>query len=105
MAIRFGPKLDEDNAARAGRLFLLPVWVQRQTGAPAAKVSDLDLEVSYDDGATWRPVLVVRAGNRGLALLFHPKQGDFVSLRAAATDSAGNSVKQTILHAYRLKSR
>ena len=103
MGIRFGPKLDEHNAARAGRPFLLPVWVQRQAGAPAGKVRDLDLEVSYDDGATWRTVLVIRSGNRGLALLFHPKDGDFVSLRAAATDSAGNSVRQTILRAYRLK--
>ena len=104
MAIRFGPTLDEHNAARAGRAFVLPVSVQRQTGAPTARVRDLDLEVSYDDGDTWRRPLLVKAGNRWFALLFHPANATFVSLRAAATDSAGNSVRQTILHAYRLRA-
>jgi len=51
MAIRFGPTLDENNAPPAGQAFLLPIRVQRQAGAPAAKVRDLDLEVSCDDGA------------------------------------------------------
>jgi hypothetical protein len=32
-----------------------------------------------------------------------PNQGGFVSLRASTTDSAGNSVRQTILDAYRLR--
>jgi hypothetical protein len=36
-------------------------------------------------------------------VLFHPADASFVSLRAAATDSAGNSVRQTIIHAYRLR--
>jgi subtilisin family serine protease len=103
MAVRFGPKLDENNAARAGVAFLLPVSVQRQAVAPAAEVRDLDVDVSYDDGATWRRALLVKVGNGWLASLFHPANADFVSLRAAATDSAGNSVQQTILRAYRLE--
>jgi subtilisin family serine protease len=103
MAIRFGPTLDEDNATRAGRPFLLPVSVQRQAGTPAAKVRDLDLDVSYDDGATWKPVKLVQAGDGWLALLNHPAQPGFVSLRAAATDSGGSSVQETILRAYRLR--
>jgi subtilisin family serine protease len=103
MAVRFGPSLDEDNTTRAGRAFLLPVWVQRQARSAPAKVRDLDLEVSYDDGATWRTVHVARVGNLGLALLHHPAGASFVSLRAAASDSAGNSVRQTILRAYRLR--
>lgn len=103
MAIRFGPSLDANNTARAGRGFPLPVWIQRQALAGPAAVRDLELEVSYDDGATWRPVQVMRTGNAGLAVLQHPSDASFVSLRAAATDTAGNSVRQTILRAYRLR--
>jgi hypothetical protein len=103
MAIRFGPDLDENNAAKAGQAFPLPVWVQRQARTTPAQVRDLDVEVSYDDGASWRPVPLSRVGSVGLALLQHPADATFVSLRAAATDSAGNSVRQTILRAYRLR--
>jgi subtilisin family serine protease len=103
MAIRFGPGFDEDHAARAGKHFLLPVWVQRQARSAPAKVRELDLDVSYDDGATWQRVPVGHVGNVGLALLHHPQTEGFVSLRARATDSAGNTVSQTILRAYRLR--
>jgi subtilisin family serine protease len=105
MAIRFGPELDENNAARAGQAFSLPVFVQRQAVAPAAELSDLELDVSYDDGATWRRALLERAGDGWRALLFHPANARFVSLRAAATDSDANSVQQTILRAYGLEPR
>ena len=71
----------------------------------AAKVRDLDVDVSYDDGVTWRRPLLVKVGNSWLALLFHAANARFVSLRAAADDSAGNSVQQTILRAYRLEPR
>ena len=103
MAVRFGPQLDENNAARAGQAFLLPVSVQRQAVAAAANVRDLDVEVSYDDGATWQQAFLVKVGSGWLAQLLHPGDAAFVSLRAAATDSAGNSVQQTILRAYRLE--
>ncbi|MFI5838260.1 hypothetical protein ACIA8K_00890 [Catenuloplanes sp. NPDC051500] len=33
--------------------------------------------------------------------LDHPAGPGFVSLRATATDTAGNSVVQTVIHAYR----
>jgi subtilisin family serine protease len=103
MAVRFGPKLDENNAARVGQAFVLPVFVQRQAVAPAATVRDLEVDVSYDDGATWRRTLLVTDKEGWRALLFHPADARFVSLRASATDSAGNSVQQTILRAYRLE--
>ncbi|HEX6470268.1 MAG TPA: hypothetical protein VF069_14315 [Streptosporangiaceae bacterium] len=32
----------------------------------------------------------------------HPNITGFVSLRATATDVAGNSVRQTIIHAYKI---
>jgi hypothetical protein len=61
------------------------------------------VQVSYDDGATWRPVPVLGTGLERTALVFHPRGDGFVSLRASAVDSNGNAVEQTIIHAYALK--
>lgn len=102
MAVRFGPRLDAHNSIPAGRTFLLPVWVQRQHGAAPADVTSLEVEVSYDDGATWQRVPVIRPGSQGLVQLRHPGQPGFVSLRATATDSAGGATEVTIIRAYRL---
>ncbi|MEO3819284.1 S8 family serine peptidase [Plantactinospora sp. B24E8] len=101
-AVRFAPDLDGRNAAPAGREFRMPVRVQRQAGADPAGCASLTVDVSYDDGRTWRPVRLVGTGADRVAVLTHPTGAGFVSLRAAATDTAGNTVQQTIIRAYRL---
>jgi hypothetical protein len=98
-AVRFTPDLDVDGSARAGRSFDLPVTVQRQPGAPAGKVRKLTVDVSYDDGKTWHKAAV----RDGVATVNHPGRPGYVSLRASATDTAGNTVTQTIIHAYRIR--
>ena len=40
----------------------------------------------------------------GVALLHHPDGPGYVSLRATATDSEGNTVTQTVVCAYRLRA-
>jgi hypothetical protein len=35
--------------------------------------------------------------------LHHPATPGFVSLRATAVDTAGNSVTQTVIHAYQIR--
>jgi hypothetical protein len=102
-AVRFAPRLDADNAAPAGRSFQIPVTVQRQPGAPSGKVRSLTVEVSYDDGKTWLKAPLRRDGSGWVASVKHPDAAGFVSLRASATDSGGNTMTQTVLHAYRLK--
>jgi hypothetical protein len=37
-----------------------------------------------------------------VAILKNPRKPGYVSLRATATDTAGNSVQQTIMRAYRV---
>jgi hypothetical protein len=59
--------------------------------------------LAYDGGATWKSVKLIKGGDGWFALLFHPDLAGFVSLRAAATDSGGSSVQETILRAYRLR--
>jgi hypothetical protein len=57
------------------------------------------LEVSYDDGRTWR-----KAGLRGTGDTWHgtltaPRDADHVSLRAEVRDDHEGSVRQEIIRA------
>jgi subtilisin family serine protease len=99
-AVRFAPPVDQRNTAPAGKVWLVPVEVQRQPNSTAGRARTLTVEVSYDDGATWKKVPVVRAGQQGVVFVHHPNKAGFVSFRAASTDTAGNTVKQTVIRAY-----
>ncbi|MGK5742669.1 S8 family serine peptidase [Micromonospora sp. URMC 103] len=103
MAVRFAPPLDAANTAPAGRSFTIPVRVQRQPGAPSARVAALTVEVSYDGGATWQRAWVRPARDGWAATVRHPTGAGHVSLRATARDTAGNTVRQHVIQAYRLR--
>ncbi|MFF4540689.1 S8 family serine peptidase [Streptomyces aureus] len=58
------------------------------------------LEVSYDDGATWKTVPLARVGTaRWKGTLDVPRGAAFVSLRASAHDDRGGSVRQQTVRA------
>lgn len=101
--IRFTPRLDRENAAPAGRSFAIPVQVRRQPGAPSARVAALTVDVSYDGGKTWQPARVRPGGDGWTATVRHPAGPGHVSLRATARDTAGNTVSQRVIQAYRLR--
>jgi hypothetical protein len=101
-AVRFTPALDAENAAPANRAFTLPVAVEGQPGAPAPRTTRLTVEISYDDGATWSTAAVRAAPAGWTATVRHPAGAGFASLRATATETAGNTVTQMIVRAYRL---
>ncbi|ONI84726.1 hypothetical protein ALI22I_29905 [Saccharothrix sp. ALI-22-I] len=103
LAVRFAPSLDDQNRAAAGRPFAFPVYVQRNGVAGAEGVAKPAVQVSYDDGTTWKPVPLVKTGERWIAAVAHPADAKFVSLKAQARDAAGNSVDQRIIRAYALK--
>ncbi|MEV4758208.1 S8 family serine peptidase [Micromonospora sp. NPDC049559] len=100
--IRFSPELDQRNAAPAGRQFAVPVTVTPQPGSAAAALRNLSVEVSYDDGRTWQRTVLLGSGGQRIAMLSHPGRDGFVSLRASAADTSGNTVEQTIVRAYRI---
>lgn len=101
MAVRYSPEgLDDFNRAEPGATTRLPVWVERNPGAAEAEVREIRLEMSADDGATWRAVPVERAGSRWIAQVSNPAGPGFVSLRATVTDTAGAGVTQTVIRAY-----
>jgi hypothetical protein len=103
LAVRFAPRLDDHNQARAGQAFTIPVYAQRNGQAGSVPLRALRVRVSYDDGGTWRVAPVVRVGNQWRAMVVHPAKAQYVSLRATARDGDGNAVDQTIIRAYALR--
>jgi len=103
-AVRFTPVLDDRNAAPGGRAYRVPAVVSPQPGTAAGTLTELTVDVSYDDGATWQSAELRRTADGGTALVRHPVGPGYVSLRATATDSAGNTVTQTVVRAYRLRA-
>jgi hypothetical protein len=73
----------------------------------SARVAQVAVELSTNDGRTWHRVRVTRAS----ALTFHvgyrnpTAHGDvrYVSLRVTARDVRGNSVQETAIRVYRLR--
>ncbi|MEU4562427.1 S8 family serine peptidase [Actinoplanes sp. NPDC023936] len=100
--IRFAPPLNAANAAPAGRSFDIPVLVEHQPGVTVGTVRSVTVDVSYDDGRTWQKAALRGTGDKRVATVRHPAGKGFVSLRASAADSAGNTVKQTVIRAYAL---
>lgn len=114
--IGFAPNLSDTNTALAGRDLVVPLRLESQPGATVGSLDKIDVEVSFDDGASWQPLRVEESGQGGeggegpnpanchekLVTVPHPSEPGFVSFRVKAADSAGNTVDETILHAYRL---
>jgi subtilisin family serine protease len=100
IAVRFAPQLDDHNRADADSVIKVPVYVQHNRGE---EVSRPAVQVSYDDGATWRPAPLAPSGSGWNAIVRQPKGTKFVSFKAQAHDTAGNSVDQTMIRAYEVK--
>ncbi|NUS05262.1 MAG: S8 family serine peptidase [Nonomuraea sp.] len=91
------PLLQVDYDVRPERPGLVGFAVRHQEGVSGARAKELKLELSYDDGATWREQRVISlGGGRYSALVLRPHP----SLRVTAADSAGNTVEQTVIRAY-----
>jgi hypothetical protein len=102
--VRFALPLDDHNRAAARSEVRGGLTVVSQPGSRGGKVRSVRVEVSYDEGQTWQRVQVDRTGDgwqvripRGGA------PGGFASLRASATDNAGNAVTETVTRAYALR--
>jgi hypothetical protein len=70
----------------------------------AARMLIPSLEVSHDNGATWRRLSVGWSSSTqtGNAWLVEPRTPGFVSLRAKAIGADGSTVTQTVIRAYEL---
>jgi hypothetical protein len=99
-AIRFTPRVDAANSAPAGVPFLVPVSLQHNGTGAVDRPRSLKVEVSYDEGKTWKRAPTIL---NAVAVLYHPANADSVSLRATATDRDGGKVTETVLRAYKLR--
>ncbi|WP_419704153.1 S8 family peptidase [Promicromonospora sp. NFX87] len=91
--------VDTDTAGRASRNARLTVTPSHLPGIEA-RVGRPTVEVSYDDGATWRRLDLTRDRGSWSAGLAAPRNAEFVSLRTVVEDSDGNSVSQTLTRAF-----
>ncbi|GIJ61278.1 hypothetical protein Vau01_087940 [Virgisporangium aurantiacum] len=94
-APRDAAPLGADGTAPVGRTVALPFRVAAQDGPVGPGVTPV-IEVSFDDGASWRQVAV----SGQVATVRHPAGSGFVSLRARVADG-GTVSEQTVIRAYR----
>ncbi|GGU14394.1 S8 family serine peptidase [Lentzea flava] len=100
LAVRFAPRLDEFN--RAGKVVTVPITVERNGTGTVTDIKDPAVQVSYDEGKTWKPVPLRKTREGWQVTLIHPHGAKNVSFKARAAD-AGGEVQQTIIRAYDLK--
>ncbi|WP_433076916.1 S8 family serine peptidase [Dactylosporangium sp. CA-052675] len=95
--VRLTPDTDQYTGVRANASHRLNVTAVPQSGATVGQLTELTVEVSFDDGRTWRAVSVAS----GCAQIRTPSGSGFVSLRATAADNAASTVTETVIRAYR----
>jgi hypothetical protein len=94
LTVRAEPPVDLTNRAPSGSVSI-PLTVSRQD--QPAQITDVTVDYSVDDGATWQPAAV----SNGKATVTNPTNG-FVSLRTKASDIDGNSGTTTVIRAYQV---
>jgi subtilisin family serine protease len=79
--------------------------VSMDLGTVPGTVTTVTLDVSYDDGATWRKVTLTKGADGYWTGSFRTakKPGGFLSVRASAGTDSGYSVKNEIIRAYGLR--
>ncbi|MFJ8578393.1 S8 family peptidase [Micromonospora sp. NPDC093277] len=100
-AVSFAPLLDDHNVGKAGSVSVYPMTITQTEGS--GQVNKLTVQVSYDDGKTWKTVPVLKHGGSWQVQVTHPKARGFVSLKASGADAKGNTFDQTIIRAYELR--
>jgi subtilisin family serine protease len=94
--------IDTDLAGRVKAGTSVPVGISAEYVKGAAGTGALSggtLQVSYDDGATWKSVSLHGSGAAWTGTLNIPRDAASVSLKAGAEDDKGGSVSQEIIQA------
>lgn len=101
--VRLAPKLRLNGTAPAGGTLKVPLHLGGTVTEAGQRVAALTVKVSYDGGATWKP-LTVTADAKGArsVTVKHPASAEAVSFRVDLKDTGGNTVRETITNAYRL---
>ncbi|MEU6714847.1 S8 family serine peptidase [Nonomuraea sp. NPDC046802] len=81
----------------------LGLSLSHQQGARQNAIGNLSLELSYDDGATWKQARLRDKGGRSYETTLDRSPSGFVSLRLKAADVKGNSLTQEVIRAYAVR--
>lgn len=96
--------VDLATTAKAGRPITIGLSARHVDGALlAGTVDTVTLEVSYDEGATWKSASPSRDGEDWSAVVRPPAGAATVSLRTTAADDAGNHTEQEVIRAFGLR--
>ncbi|GAA4962912.1 hypothetical protein HD597_002141 [Nonomuraea thailandensis] len=97
----FDAPVDLTNRAGSRRLGLT---LRHQEGARQSAIERVALEVSYDDGASWKPARLRAAkGDRAYETTLDRSRPGFVSLRLNVSDVNGDTLSQEVIRAYALR--
>ncbi|MBT8227771.1 MAG: hypothetical protein HKP61_04285 [Dactylosporangium sp.] len=95
--------VDLANTVAAGSPIDLGISAMHQPFDPSPEAGTLTLAVSGDDGTTWTTTAVVNDGGGHFSATVVPVAGtEFLSFRANASDSAGNTIEQTVIRAVKV---
>ncbi|MGW1030195.1 S8 family serine peptidase [Streptomyces sp. NPDC002577] len=86
----------DGSARRDAKLVVTPSHLP---GGPGTALRTNSVELSYDDGATWKRAVLSSSAEGALVKLHAPTTARFLTLRVRASDSRGNTVTQTITRA------
>ncbi|MFJ5215753.1 hypothetical protein ACIP98_13635 [Streptomyces sp. NPDC088354] len=106
--LRYDFGLALDNTVRAGETHeVTVVGYYQESLAALPKVTSLKAETTFDGGRTWHPATTrATAKNTFTTTIENPRREQAakgVGLRISATDSQGNTVRQTIPTVYTLR--
>jgi hypothetical protein len=102
LSAQFKPTLNSRGEAPLGSVQRMPLTLAQDGATGPVKVKSLTVDVSFDEGSTWRAVPVKREGKAWCAIVRHPLQGQYVSLRTSIDDGSGNQFEETVIRAYAL---
>ncbi|MGW5581811.1 S8 family serine peptidase [Micromonospora chokoriensis] len=88
-------------AVRGNRPHQLGLTLRQPAGVPAPRGTRVRVEISLDEGLSWRSVPTRGSGTRYTATV--PAGRGTVALRVHASDRSGNTIDQTVLGAYGLR--
>ncbi|MEU6343423.1 S8 family serine peptidase [Streptomyces sp. NPDC046977] len=93
----------EDTGVARRRADLVVTPAHLSGGPGSESITQVSVDVSYDDGATWHPADLRHTSEGWRTRLDAPADARFVTLRTSARDTQGNSIKQVINRAFGLK--
>ncbi|SEG96776.1 Serine protease, subtilisin family [Nonomuraea solani] len=102
--VRYDVPLDLDNRIKAGMPHRISVTgYNGSLGQADAKVTDLKMWATFDDGAHWTPLDPSASGRASVSPPPLAMTKGAVGLKVQATDAEGNTVEQIVHRAYGLK--